>query len=97
MARRSGRKAEHLRVFGWTLEPLVRLSFAAGATERIGLGTNVIVLPYRSPLLLANEAVTLDVISGGRFALGVGARWNRDEAAVRRAVRFARAWGGYMS
>jgi probable F420-dependent oxidoreductase len=61
------------------LDPLVTLSVVAGATERIGLGTSVLVLPYRNPVNLAAEAASLDVLSGGRFILGVGAGWMREE------------------
>lgn len=68
-----------LRVFGPILDPLTVLSFVAGATQRIGLGTNVLIVPYRHPLILANEVASLDVLSGGRFVLGVGAGWNEEE------------------
>jgi probable F420-dependent oxidoreductase len=68
-----------LRVFGPILDPLTALSFVAGAAHRIGLGTNVLTVPYRHPLLLANEAASLDVLSGGRFVLGVGEGWNEEE------------------
>lgn len=68
-----------LRVFGPILDPLTVLSFAAGATQRIVLGTNVLIVPYRHPLILANEAASLDVLAGGRFVLGVGVGWNEEE------------------
>jgi alkanesulfonate monooxygenase SsuD/methylene tetrahydromethanopterin reductase-like flavin-dependent oxidoreductase (luciferase family) len=55
-----------LRLFGPILDPLTVLTFVAGVTERIALGTNVLVLPYRHPLILANEAASLDALSGGR-------------------------------
>jgi probable F420-dependent oxidoreductase len=61
------------------LDPLVVLSMVAGVTERIGLGTSVLVLPYRNPVNLAAEAAALDVLSDGRFILGVGAGWMREE------------------
>jgi probable F420-dependent oxidoreductase len=61
------------------LDPLVALSVVAGATDRIGLGTSVLVLPYRNPVNLAAEAAALDVLSDGRFILGVGAGWMREE------------------
>jgi probable F420-dependent oxidoreductase len=64
------------------LDPLVTLSVIAGATERIRLGTSVLVLPYRNPVNLAAEAAALDVLSGGRFILGVGAGWMREEFAT---------------
>jgi alkanesulfonate monooxygenase SsuD/methylene tetrahydromethanopterin reductase-like flavin-dependent oxidoreductase (luciferase family) len=68
-----------LRVFAPILDPLTTLSFVAGATQSIGLGTNVLITPYRHSVILANEAASLYVLSGGRFVLGVGAGWNEEE------------------
>src|SRR3954453_22188827 len=56
-------------------EPLVALTWAAASTSTIGLGTSVLVLPYRHPLHLAKELATLDVLSGGRVLLGAAAGW----------------------
>src|SRR5918994_193536 len=53
-------------------EPLTLLSYVAACTQRVGLGTSVLVLPYHNPLRLAKTAATLDVLSGGRLILGVG-------------------------
>jgi probable F420-dependent oxidoreductase len=54
------------------LDPFVALSFAAASTSRIRLLTNLTVLPYRNPFLLAKSVATLDRLSGGRMTLGVG-------------------------
>jgi alkanesulfonate monooxygenase SsuD/methylene tetrahydromethanopterin reductase-like flavin-dependent oxidoreductase (luciferase family) len=60
------------RVVSQSLEPLSVLALAAGATRRIGLMTSVIIGPTRETTLLARQAATLDVISGGRLTLGIG-------------------------
>lgn len=67
--------------FGDQYAPLVALGAAAAATERIGLGTMVLANDFRHPALLAKEAATLAALSGGRFALGLGAGWLRAEYA----------------
>lgn len=54
------------------LEPVVSLAYAAARTSKLRLGTGVIVLPLRNPLVLAKELATLDVLSGGRVIFGVG-------------------------
>ena len=58
-----------LRVFAPILDPLTTLSFVAGATQSVGLGTNVLIAPYRHAVILANGAASLDVLSGGRSVL----------------------------
>ena len=60
-------------------EPFAVLAFVAGMTKRVQLGTSVIVLPQRPPLLIAKQWATLDALSGGRAILGIGAGWMREE------------------
>jgi alkanesulfonate monooxygenase SsuD/methylene tetrahydromethanopterin reductase-like flavin-dependent oxidoreductase (luciferase family) len=60
-------------------EPFTTLSWLAGITTGLRLGTTVLVLPYRNPLLVARMAGNLSQLSGGRFVLGVGAGWARQE------------------
>ncbi|MFJ7909945.1 LLM class flavin-dependent oxidoreductase [Kitasatospora sp. NPDC096204] len=60
-------------------EPFTTLSWLAGVAPGLRLGTTVLVLPYRNPLLVARMATTLDLLSGGRFVLGVGVGWARRE------------------
>ena len=57
------------------LEPLTALSVVAGATNRIRLGTSALIVPMRNPLVTAKTVSTLDVLSGGRTVLAVGAGW----------------------
>jgi probable F420-dependent oxidoreductase len=61
------------------LDPLVTLAMVGAVTDRVRLGTSVLVLPYRNPVNLAAEAAALDVLSDGRFVLGVGAGWMEEE------------------
>jgi probable F420-dependent oxidoreductase len=60
-------------------EPLVTLAYIASQTNKILLGTSVIILPYRNPIVLAKMISTLDVLSGGRVIFGVGAGWLKEE------------------
>jgi probable F420-dependent oxidoreductase len=69
-------------------DPIVALSVVAGCTERIKLGTAVLVLPYRNPLLTAKMLSSLDVYSDGRLVLGVGAGWLAEEFDALRAPSF---------
>jgi alkanesulfonate monooxygenase SsuD/methylene tetrahydromethanopterin reductase-like flavin-dependent oxidoreductase (luciferase family) len=62
-----------------TLETWVTLTYLAGKTEGISLGTLVTPLPFRHPAMLAKMLSTLDVLSGGRVVLGVGAGWSQVE------------------
>jgi probable F420-dependent oxidoreductase len=61
------------------IDPLIGLSFAAAATSSIGLATGVLLLPEHNPVVVAKQAATLDTLSGGRFTLGVGIGWSREE------------------
>ncbi|MGH2723390.1 MAG: LLM class F420-dependent oxidoreductase [Actinomycetota bacterium] len=61
------------------LDPVAVMGFVAGVTERIVVGTSVLVLPYRNPLVLANEMASLDRLSEGRVILGVGVGWMDEE------------------
>jgi probable F420-dependent oxidoreductase len=60
-------------------EPLQTLAWAAAATAGVGLGTSVLILPYRHPLHLAKELASLDQLSNGRVILGAGAGWLQGE------------------
>jgi len=63
-------------------EPLIVLAYLAAVTRRVMLGTSVYLLPLRSPLLAARQAVSLDRLSEGRLVLGVGAGWLESEFAA---------------
>ncbi|MEU0566726.1 LLM class flavin-dependent oxidoreductase [Nonomuraea sp. NPDC005983] len=60
-------------------DPFTTLSWLAGITERVQLGTTVLIMPYRHPLLVARMAANLQQLSGGRLVLGVGVGWARQE------------------
>src|SRR3954451_16597233 len=80
-----------------TQDPLVALTAAAAVTERLKLGTGVCLVVERDPIVLAKQVSTLDVLSGGRVLLGVGAGWNEEELAhhgVEAADRFKVLRGG---
>jgi probable F420-dependent oxidoreductase len=65
--------------YGRVYDPLVTLGWIAGWTERIGLGTSIVLVPLHNPMHLAKEVATLQELSGGRFTLGVGMGWHKDE------------------
>ncbi|HEV8249444.1 MAG TPA: LLM class flavin-dependent oxidoreductase, partial [Gaiellaceae bacterium] len=65
--------------YGRVYDPLVTLGWIAGWTERIGLGTSIVLVPLHNPMHLAKEVATLQELSGGRFHLGVGMGWHKDE------------------
>jgi probable F420-dependent oxidoreductase len=64
------------------LDPLVHLTYVAALTRRVELGTGIVILPQRNPLVLAKQAASLDVLSGGRLHLGVGAGYLEPEMAA---------------
>jgi probable F420-dependent oxidoreductase len=63
-------------------DPIVWLSFMAGVTERVRLGTGILILPQRHPVYVAKAFASLDQLSGGRALLGVGIGWMKDEFEV---------------
>jgi probable F420-dependent oxidoreductase len=71
--------------FGHLLETFTTLSYLAARTETIRLGTGILVLPMRDPLLVAKQAATVHHLSGGRFTLGLGVGWIAQEYSYLRA------------
>ena len=67
------------REYWHTLDPFVALGYAAAATSTIRLGTGICLLTERDPIVNAKEAATVDLLSGGRFELAIGAGWNAEE------------------
>jgi probable F420-dependent oxidoreductase len=63
-------------------DPLVWLTWVGARTSTIKLGTGILILPQRNPVVLAKEVATLDVLSGGRMLLGVGIGWLEEEFDV---------------
>ncbi|MEU2868899.1 TIGR03619 family F420-dependent LLM class oxidoreductase [Streptomyces olivoreticuli] len=74
--------AEYGPSYGGVYEPLMTLAHLAAVTTRVTLGTSVLVLPLRDPLLVAKQAATLAHLSDGRFVLGAGAGWEPYEFAA---------------
>jgi probable F420-dependent oxidoreductase len=67
------------RYYSHTLDPFVALTAMAVVTERIALGTAVSLVAQHDPIVLAKTVASLDLIAGGRFELGIGPGWNREE------------------
>src|SRR5260370_30009386 len=61
------------------LDPMASLSFVAAHTSRIRLGTGIIILPQRNPVVLAKELASVDVLSGGRLIFGIGVGYLKPE------------------
>lgn len=66
-------------VYPWVIEPITLLGYLAARTSRIRLGTSVIVLGMRNPFVVAKQAATVDLLSNGRFTLGLGAGYSEPE------------------
>jgi len=71
--------AEQSYPSAYLFDPIVTLTWAAAVTERIGLGTSVLVAPQHNPLELANMLASLDGLSRGRLTIGVGVGWSARE------------------
>ena len=65
--------------YGRVYDPFVTLGWIAGWTERVGLGTSIVILPLHNPFHVAKQVATLQELSAGRVTLGVGMGWYRDE------------------
>ncbi len=76
---------QHSPTFGRVIEALIALGYAAGITRTIALGTSVIVLPQRDPILVAKQVAAIDQLSGGRTILGIGVGWMEEEFRFLRA------------
>ena len=67
------------KAFQRAVDPIVTLAYVAGATSRIRLGTSVLITAYYTPIMLAKQLATLDLVSRGRLDVGLGIGWSRDE------------------
>ena len=71
------------------LEPIATMSYLMGQTRRVRFGFNVLIVPYRHPVVTAKMLATMDRLSGGRLNVGIGVGWMAEEFAVVDAPRFA--------
>lgn len=71
------------------LEPIAAMGVLAGATKRVRIGTAVLIIPYRNPVLLARMLITIDQFSGGRVILGAGVGWLKEEFEALDTADFA--------
>src|ERR687883_486069 len=69
----------HQAGVGHIIEPLMTLASLIHVVPRVELGTSALVLPQRHAVLVAKQVAALDVLSGGRFILGVGVGWLKEE------------------
>jgi probable F420-dependent oxidoreductase len=74
-------------VYRSVVDPLVTLGYVAAITDRIRLGVAVVNLPFTTPVLLAKQAATVDVLCDGRLDLGVGLGWSDDEYVASGATK----------
>ncbi|MBI3634644.1 MAG: LLM class flavin-dependent oxidoreductase [Candidatus Rokubacteria bacterium] len=67
------------KAFERVVDPIVTLAYVAAATSRVRLGTSVLLMPYYTPVMLAKQLATLDLVSKGRLDVGLGLGWSQDE------------------
>jgi probable F420-dependent oxidoreductase len=65
--------------YGRVYDPLITLAWISGWSQRVRIGTSIVLVPLHNPIHLAKEVATLQELSGGRFTLGVGIGWHKDE------------------
>ena len=78
------------RVYHAVVDPVTALSYVAGVTSRIRLGTAIVNLPYYTPIVLSKMLTTLDIVSAGRLDVGLGLGWAPEEFAAVRVPQQAR-------
>ena len=67
------------KAFESVMDPIVSLTWVAAATKRVRLGASVLIMPYYTPVMLAKQLATLDLVSDGRLDVGLGLGWSEDE------------------